>query len=152
LPFAGYFKERILFLTVSQSPDVEQLRAKIWGHIMGSGSMNTNFVVPQWMPQYEYGGSQAQILVILDDVWTLSVLEQLVFRIPCVKFIVVSRFHFSVFNATYQVEPLSEDDALSLFCHHAFGQKSIPSAANQNLVKQVIVSSLKLRILFMFMD
>jgi hypothetical protein len=152
LPFAGYFKERILFLTVSQSPDVEQLRAKIWGHIMGSGSMNTIFVVPQWMPQYEYGASQAQILIILDDVWTLSVLEQLVFRIPSVKFIVVSRFHFSVFNATYQVEPLSEDDALSLFCHHAFGQKSIPSAANQNLVKQVIVSSLKLRILFMFMD
>ncbi|WJX15855.1 DNA-binding transcription factor adr1 [Trifolium repens] len=140
----GYFKERILFLTVSQSPDVEQLRARIWGHIMGSGSMNTNFVVPQWMPQYEYGGSQAQILIILDDVWTLSVLEQLVFRIPCVKFIVVSRFHFPVFNATYQVEPLSEDDALSLFCHHAFGQKSIPTAANPNLVKQVVAECGKL--------
>jgi len=144
LLFAGYFKERILFLTVSQSPNVEQLRAKIWGHIMGNGSFNTNYVVPQWKLQYECSGSQPQILVILDDVWSPSVLEQLVFRMPNCKFIVVSRFIFPIFNATYHVELLDEDDALSLFCHHAFGQKSIPFAANQNLVKQVMVSSLKL--------
>jgi hypothetical protein len=144
LLFAGYFKERILFLTVSQSPNVEQLRAKIWGHIMGNGSFNTNYVVPQWKLQYECSGSQPQILVILDDVWSPSVLEQLVFRMPNCKFIVVSRFIFPIFNATYKVELLGEDDALSLFCHHAFGQKSIPFAANQNLVKQVMVSSLKL--------
>lgn len=133
-----YFKERILFLTVSQSPNVEQLRAKIWGHIMGNGSFNTNYVVPQWKLQYECSGSQPQILVILDDVWSPSVLEQLVFRMPNCKFIVVSRFIFPIFNATYKVELLGEDDALSLFCHHAFGQKSIPFAANQNLVKQVV--------------
>lgn len=134
----GYFKERILFLTVSQSPNVEQLRAKIWGHIMGNGSFNTNYVVPQWKLQYECSGSQPQILVILDDVWSPSVLEQLVFRMPNCKFIVVSRFIFPIFNATYKVELLDKDDALSLFCHHAFGQKSIPFAANQNLVKQVV--------------
>ncbi|KAG5137654.1 hypothetical protein JHK82_022385 [Glycine max] len=30
------------------------------------------------------------------------------------------------------------EDALFLFCHHAFGQKSIPLAANENLVKQAV--------------
>ncbi|XP_061355936.1 probable disease resistance protein At4g33300 [Gastrolobium bilobum] len=134
----SYFKERILFLTVSQSPNVEQLRAKIWGYIMGNESLNANYVVPQWMPQFEYR-SQAQILIVLDDVWSLSVLEQLVFRIPGCKFVVVSRFKFpTILTATYEVELLSEEDALSLFCHHAFGQKSIPFAANENLVKQVV--------------
>jgi hypothetical protein len=136
--FAGYFKEKILFLTVSQSPNVDQLRTKIWGHIMGNRSLNPNYVVPQWVPQLEFR-SEARTLIVLDDVWSLSVLEQLVCRIPGCKFVVVSRFKFpTIFNATYEVELLSEEDALSLFCHHAFGQKSIPFTANENLVKQVM--------------
>lgn len=123
---------------------MEQLRAKILGHIMGNGSLNnTNYAVPQWKPVQFECASQSEILVILDDVWSLSVLEQLVFRVPCCKFIVVSRFRLPVFDATYQVKLLGEDDALSLFCHHAFGQKSIPLSANQNLVKQVMVSTSK---------
>ncbi|KAK7383094.1 hypothetical protein VNO78_28762 [Psophocarpus tetragonolobus] len=133
-----YFKERILFLTVSQSPNVEQLRAMIWGHIMGSQGLNGNYAVPQWIPQLECEG-EAQVLVVLDDVWSLSVLEQLVWRTSSCKFLVVSRFNFpSIFNATYHVELLDEEDSLSLFCHHAFGQKSIPLGANVNLVKQVV--------------
>ncbi|KAI4336940.1 hypothetical protein L6164_015409 [Bauhinia variegata] len=134
----SYFKDRILFLTVSQSPNVEQLRAKIWGFIMGNENVNPNYLIPQWKPQFDCP-SKAQILVILDDVWSLAMLEQLVCRIPGCKFVVVSRFKFpNIFSATYEVELLSEEDALSLFCHHAFGQKSIPSAADENLVKQVV--------------
>ena len=41
---------------------------------------------------------------------------------------------------SYEVEFLIEEDALFLFCHHAFGQRSIPLAANENLVKQVMYS------------
>ncbi|PNX94355.1 putative disease resistance protein [Trifolium pratense] len=139
-----YFKEKILFLTVSQSPNVDQLRTKIWGHIMGNRSLNPNYVVPQWIPQFECR-SEARTLIVLDDVWSLSVLEQLVCRIPGCKFVVVSRFKFpTIFNATYEVELLSEEDAMSLFCHHAFGQKSIPFTANENLVKQVVSECEKL--------
>lgn len=136
--FAGFFKERILFLTVSQSPNVERLRTRIWGFIMGNQCLNANYVAPQWLPQFECK-SESRNLVVLDDVWSLSVLEQLVCRIPGCKFLVVSREKFAICNATYEVELLSEEDALSLFCHHAFGQKSIPLAANENLVKQVMV-------------
>lgn len=137
---AGYFKERILFLTVSQSPNVEQLRTNIWGFIMGNQRLNANYAVPQWMPQIECRGEAHRALIVLDDVWSLSVLEQLVYKIPSCKYVVVSREKFqTICNATYEVELLSEEDALSLFCHHAFGQKSIPLAANENLVKQVMV-------------
>ncbi|XP_054798945.1 probable disease resistance protein At4g33300 [Prosopis cineraria] len=132
-----YF-QRILFLTVSQSPNVELLRAKIWGFIMGNEHLNPNHVTPQRKPQFECR-TETRILIVLDDVWSLSVLEQLVWRIPGCKFLVVSRFNFpTFFSASYEVELLSEEDALSLFCHHAFGQKSIPLAANGNLVKQVV--------------
>ena len=128
-----------MFLTVSQSPNLEQLRARIWGHVMGNQGLNGTYAVPQWMPQFECK-VETQVLVVLDDVWSLPVLEQLVWKIPGCKFLVVSRFNFpTIFNATYRVELLGEHDALSLFCHHAFGQKSIPMGANVSLVKQVMV-------------
>ncbi|MED6184057.1 DNA-binding transcription factor adr1 [Stylosanthes scabra] len=135
----SHFKERILFLTVSQSPNVEQLRAKIWGFIMGNQSfMNSNYVVPQRMPQLECR-SGVQRLIVLDDVWSLSVLEHLVCRVHGCKFIVASRERFpTIFNATYEVELLSKEEALALFCHHAFGQKTIPLDADSNLVNQVV--------------
>ncbi|KAH7567361.1 hypothetical protein ACOSP7_010789 [Xanthoceras sorbifolium] len=135
----SYFNNRILFLTVSQSPNVEQLRAKIWGFISGSDSMGCYDVIPEWNLQF-----QCQIgtrsLVVLDDVWSLSVLEQLIFRVPGCKTLVVSRFEFqTVLNANYyKVELLRENESMLLFCHSAFGQRTIPLAANENLVKQIV--------------
>ncbi|XP_020238244.1 probable disease resistance protein At4g33300 [Cajanus cajan] len=137
-----YFRERILFLTVSQSPNVEHLRTKIWGYIMGNERLDENYVVPQRMPQFECR-SETRTLIVLDDVWTLSVMEQLVCRIPGCKFLVVSRFKFQTV-LSYEVELLSEEDALSLFCHHAFGHKSIPLSADENLVKQVVTECRRL--------
>lgn len=121
---------------MSQSPNVEQLRAKIWGYIMGNENLGANYLIPQYTLQYQ-GKIGARTLVVLDDVWSLSVLERLIF--PGCKILVVSRFKFpSVIKATYEVELLTEDESLSLFCHSAFGQKSIPPPANESLVKQVL--------------
>ncbi|CAN6582725.1 unnamed protein product [Malus baccata var. baccata] len=134
----SYFNERILFLTVSQSPDVNQLKAKIVQFIMGNQILSPNSVLPQWNWQYEWI-TVTKSLVVLDDVWSLAVLEPLLFKIPGCKFLVVSRFKFpNVLDATYDVELLREEEALSLFCHSAFGQKSIPPAAEKNLVKQIV--------------
>ena len=136
-PCAGYFRDRILFLTVSQSPDVDQLRAKIWGYIMGNGNLDSNYQIPQYKLQYE-GRIGARILVVLDDVWSQNDLERLIF--PGCKILVVSRFKFpKVIKATYEVELLTENEAMSLFCHSAFGQKSMPLGTNENLVKQVLL-------------
>lgn len=140
-PFAGYFNNRILFLTVSQSPNLEQLRAKVWGFVSGCDSMGPNYVIPHWNLQIQ-SKLGSRCLVVLDDVWSLSVLEQLIFRVPGCKTLVVSRFKFStVLNDTYEVELLREDESLYLFCYSAFGQKTIPPSANENLVKQVISNS-----------
>ncbi|XP_022773102.1 probable disease resistance protein At4g33300 [Durio zibethinus] len=137
----SYFNNRILFLTVSQSPDLEQLRAKIWGFITGNEAMgySNNLCVPPGNLQCQWG-SGPRTLVVLDDVWSLSVLEQLIFRIPTYKTLVVSRFKFptSVVNEVYKVELLKEDESMSLFCHSAFGQKLIPPTANETLVKQIV--------------
>ncbi|XWS14649.1 hypothetical protein CRYUN_Cryun35bG0027400 [Craigia yunnanensis] len=137
----SYFNSKILFLTVSQSPDLEQLRARIWGFITGNDAMSytNNLFVPPGQLQCEWG-SGPRTLVVLDDVWSLSVLEQLIFRIPTYKTLVVSRFKFPaiVVKEVYKVELLREDESMSLFCHSAFGQKSIPPIANETLVKQIV--------------
>ncbi|KAK8580956.1 hypothetical protein V6N13_144012 [Hibiscus sabdariffa] len=137
----SHFNDRILFLTVSQSPDLQQLRARIWGFLTGNEAMGytNNLFLPQGKLQGEWG-SGPRTLVVLDDVWSLSVLEQLVFRIPTYKTLVVSRFKFptTVVHEVYKVELLREDESLSLFCHSAFGQTSIPPTANESLVKQIV--------------
>ncbi|KDP38403.1 hypothetical protein JCGZ_04328 [Jatropha curcas] len=134
----SHFQKRILFLTVSQSPNVEQLRAKILEFISGNDGMVdcVNDLIPKWNLPF---GGRTRMLVVLDDVWSLSVLEQLICRVPGCKTLVVSRFKFSkVLNATYEVELLKGDEAISLFCLSAFGQKSIPLAADVNLVNQIV--------------
>lgn len=80
-----------------------------------------------------------QSLVVLDDVWSQSVLEQLIIKIPGCKFLVVSRYKFppSIVQRSYELELLSENEAISLFCYSAFGQTSIPLSADKHLVKQV---------------
>ncbi|KAK8552500.1 hypothetical protein V6N13_120897 [Hibiscus sabdariffa] len=138
----SYFNNKILFLTVSQSPDLEQLRAKIWGFITGNETMGysgNSFVPPGRLLQSE-SGTGPRTLVVLDDVWSLSVLEQLIFKLPTYKTLVVSRFKFptSVINEVYKVEMLRDDESMSLFCHSAFGQKTIPPAANETLIKQIV--------------
>lgn len=95
-------------------------------------------ITPQWTLQYDWK-FVTRTLIILDDVWSLGVLEQLIFKIPGCKTLVVSRSKFpsSVLNCTYDLELLREDEAMSLFCHSAFGQKTIPRGNDQKLVKEV---------------
>ncbi|GAV77715.1 NB-ARC domain-containing protein/RPW8 domain-containing protein [Cephalotus follicularis] len=135
----SYYNNRIQFLTVSQSPNVELLKAKISGFLSGSDAFVSYDIIPQWKLNYDWRIEGSRSLVVLDDVWSLSVLEQLIFRIPGCKTLVVSRFKFpSVLNCTYEVDLLREDEAISLFCHSAFEQKSIPPSANESLVKQIV--------------
>ncbi|KAF2309892.1 hypothetical protein GH714_005517 [Hevea brasiliensis] len=136
----SHFQNRILFLTVSQSPNLEQLRANIWRFVSGSDFVaeGVNDVITKWNPQFNLRIGP-RMLVVLDDVWSLSVLEQLIFRVPGCQTLVVSRFKFpTVLSDTYEVELLKGEEAISLFCLSAFGQKSVPPAADANLVKQIV--------------
>ncbi|WCJ35361.1 Disease resistance protein (CC-NBS-LRR class) family [Euphorbia peplus] len=136
----SHFQDRILFLTVSQSPNVEQLRAEIRGFVSGckGEGVGVNDPTPYWNLNFERKIG-ARMLVVLDDVWSLSVLEQLIFRVAGCKTLVISRFRFpTVLNYAYEVELLREDEAISLFCLSAFGQKVIPLGADTNLIKQII--------------
>ncbi|XP_010255124.1 PREDICTED: probable disease resistance protein At4g33300 [Nelumbo nucifera] len=134
----------MIFLTVSQSPNLEQLKQKLWKGITGNhtfGSGVPDVPIPQVKAQYNWIVT-GRSLVVLDDVWCPHVLEQLVHlvsRIPGCKILVVSRFKFtSGIDRIYELELLKEDEAMSLFCYSAFGQKGIPFAVNEKLVEQIV--------------
>ncbi|CAH8324421.1 unnamed protein product [Eruca vesicaria subsp. sativa] len=120
----GHFENQILFLTVSQSPNLEELRGLILG----------------FFSAYDDDSSRGQTrkLLILDDVCTRRSLDQLFFKRPGTTTLVVSRSKLADPKATYHVELLNEDEATSLFCLSAFDQTSIPSGFNIKLVKQIV--------------
>ncbi|KAI3684774.1 hypothetical protein L6452_34000 [Arctium lappa] len=136
----SYYNNKILFLTVSQSPNVEQLRQQIWDFISDSKLNGCSDIAYQWPLQYNPWNTVTPILLVLDDVWSLPVLNQLIIRVPGCKILVVSRIKFQsdVLNATHELELLREEDAISLFCHTAFGRTSIPPGSDENLIKQIV--------------
>ncbi|KAK4796203.1 hypothetical protein SAY86_028529 [Trapa natans] len=136
-----HFNNKMLFLTVSQSPNINYLKARILGFLMGNDSSSMHNRIPAWFPQY--GGLNCMpvpALIVLDDVWNFKDLEllMLIEGYSGCKILVVSRSRFPVVVQTsYEVECLKEHEAMTLFCLSAFQQPSIPPGANENLVKQV---------------
>lgn len=117
---------------------MEELKLRVWRFLSETEYMDTNAVVSQWNLQCEKT-VRARALVVLDDVWSLSVLEQLNFRVPGCKTLVVSRSKFpTVVNESYEVELLNNTEAMALFCNSAFGQNSVPFCADEPLVQQVM--------------
>ncbi|GJM95311.1 hypothetical protein PR202_ga12028 [Eleusine coracana subsp. coracana] len=133
----AYFSDRIFFQTISQSANLEAIKMNLWEQISGNMVVGTYNQIPEW--QLKLGPrDRGPVLVILDDVWSLSQLEQLVFKFPGCKTLVVSRFKFpTLVKSTYEMPLLDEEEALSVFCRAAFDQECIPQTADKKLVKQV---------------
>jgi len=78
---------------------------------------------------------------VLDDVWSRENLEKLLFEGEGHKTFVTIRDHSTIPKETstqlYEFPLLDDVEALSLFCFWAFGQRSIPSTSDENLVKRV---------------
>ncbi|XP_019094725.1 PREDICTED: disease resistance protein ADR1-like [Camelina sativa] len=114
----GLFNNKVLFLTVSRSPNFENLESRI--------------------REFLNDGVRQRKLVILDDVWTRDSLDRLLSKIRGSTNLVVSQSKLADPKTTYNVELLKEDEAMSLLCLCAFEQNSPPSPFSKNLVKQVV--------------
>ncbi|XP_062202248.1 putative disease resistance protein At5g47280 isoform X2 [Phragmites australis] len=133
----AYFNDRIFFETISQSANLETIKMKLWEQISSNIVLGAYNQIPEW--QLKLGPrDRGPVLVILDDVWSLAQLEELVFKFPGCKTLVVSRFKFpTLVTRTYEMQLLDEEEALSVFCRAAFGQDCVPHTADKKLVKQV---------------
>ncbi|KAK7848843.1 putative disease resistance protein [Quercus suber] len=119
---ASTFKENILFVTVSKTPNVKVIVQNLFSH----KGLQPKFeiqseenAIDQLLQLLENIGPDP-ILLILDDVWQESLPEKFEFNIPNYKIIATSRIAFPRFkNFRYNLKPLNKKDAMTLFCHSA---------------------------------
>ncbi|KAH9290121.1 hypothetical protein KI387_034238, partial [Taxus chinensis] len=139
----GYFKNRVLYITVSKIPNLQGILETIWENIVGSpkpGFHNVEDAHNKLQRQISSWKNQPT-LVILDDVCSLSNLQKLLFEGDQYKTLVTTRDERIIrkqHNAQlYRLPLLQEEHALSLFCHWAFGQPTIPNTHDKEVVKKV---------------
>nr|AAY78890.1 CC-NBS-LRR resistance-like protein [Pinus lambertiana] len=136
------FQNNIIFITVSESPNLKVILETMWEKIVRRKRPEFQNVEEAHRQLQQQLLRQAKpTLVILDDVWSRANLEKLLFEGVGYKTLVTTRDRSTIPKMTstqlYELPLLDDGDALSLFCFWAFGQKSIPSTANEHLVKQV---------------
>lgn len=140
---AGVFQNNVIFITVSQSPNLREILETMWEKIVRRKKPDfQNIEDAHRQLQQQLLRRAKRTLVVLDDVWSMAILEKLSFTGEGYKTLVTTRDRSIIRTTTstrlYELPLLDDADALPLFCFWAFGQKSIPSNADNQLVKQVM--------------
>jgi hypothetical protein len=138
----GAFRNNIIFITVSHSPNLKEILETMWEKIVRRKKPEFQNVEDAHRQLQQQLLRQAKLtLVVLDDVLPKANLEKLLFEGEGYKTLVTTRDRSTIRTTTstrlYELPLLDDADALPLFCFWAFGQKSIPSNADEQLVKQV---------------
>ncbi|KAH9297959.1 hypothetical protein KI387_029641 [Taxus chinensis] len=138
-----FFRNTIIFITVSRFPNVKGLLETMWDRIIGGKRPDFQSIedAHKQLQKNIRLRTYKPTLVVLDDVWSRSNLEQLLFEAQGYKTIITTRQDFTVpikhSTHLYELPMLQRADSLSLFCFWAFGQPSIPKTEDEDLVKQV---------------
>jgi len=143
----AHFKERIVFVRVSQSPNLKGLLDRMWNMIVGGqrpdfqDEEEAHTELQRRLHQME----PQPTLVVLDDVWSKSDLEKLTFKREGYTFLITTRYNRIVNHEwLYEKQLLEVSHAVPLFCVSAFGQESIPEKEDANLVMEVLVLLLEI--------
>jgi len=138
------FQNNIFFIPVKQSnPNVKGLLETMWDKIIGGQRPEFQSIedAHDQLKKKLRLRPYRPTLVVLDDVWSTSSLEYLLFEAKGYKTIITTRQDSTIrvtdSTRLYNMPLLEDANALSLFCCCAFGQTSIPTTEKEDLVKQV---------------
>ncbi|KAF5814173.1 putative powdery mildew resistance protein, RPW8 [Helianthus annuus] len=112
------FDRNIYHVTVSERYDIKVIITKLLDP--SPNITNNEEAIQQW-GSFLAENDQSEILLVLDDVWSESVITDLMFKSPRYKILVTSRMTFKRFE-TYQLQALNNEDATRLFCDSAFSK------------------------------
>ena len=140
------FKENILFVTVSKTPNVKVIVQNLFRYknTQPMFQIQSDEDAIDQLPQLLNHIGPDPILLILDDVWTgsESLPEKFKLDIPNYKILVTSRTAFPRFGFKYNLKPLNEVDAMKLFRHSLQdGSSDIPDGVSEEDVKKVLCQS-----------
>ncbi|XP_059075606.1 probable disease resistance protein At4g33300 [Cryptomeria japonica] len=137
-----YFHNNVIFVRVSQSPDLKGILETVWEKIAGRKRPEFKDVENVHMELQQLILSQSNsILIILDDVCSINSLEKLLFEVSGCKTLITTRDKSIIptnsSTQLFQLPLLGPKDALSLFCFWATGQTSISSDTDANIMQEV---------------
>ncbi|GLJ43419.1 hypothetical protein SUGI_0902240 [Cryptomeria japonica] len=138
----GYFEERVIYIVASENPDLLSILKTMWKSIVGRSEPHfTNVEDAHDKLESQIKLIKKPTLVVLDDIWSRFDLEKLLFEGEQYKTLATTRNERVLpkgpKTSVYKLPLLPQKLALSLFCHHAFGQPSIPIGLDKELVKEV---------------
>lgn len=148
----GKFRENILFVTFSKTPNVKNIVERLFEHF--------GYEVPEFQSNddavYQLGPLFKKcegnpLLLVLDDVWPGSedLVEKFKVQISDYKILVTSRITFPRFGTPCVLKPLAHEDAITLFRHYALLKDSSSNIPDDNLVQKVLVrASLHIRVIY----
>ncbi|XP_076923770.1 putative disease resistance protein At5g66900 [Bidens hawaiensis] len=109
------FGTNIYFVTVSRTYDKTVIIKTLLPEL--PGNIDDDIAVQQWGSFL--GKSTSEVLLVLDDVWSASVITDFKFKSPRYKILVTSRITFNKFK-TYPLPALNDEDATRLFWVSAY--------------------------------
>lgn len=138
----GKFRENILFITFSKTPNLKIIVERLFEHC--------GYPVPEFQSDEDAVNrlglllkkiEGSPILLVLDDVWPGSeaLLEKFQFQISDYKILVTSRVAYPRFGTPCILKPLVHEDAVTLFHHYAQLKKNSSNIPDKNLVEKVLI-------------
>ncbi|TQD93162.1 hypothetical protein C1H46_021255 [Malus baccata] len=117
------FQHKIFFAKVSNKPSYIVVQELFQHAGLSVPALENEEIAFRWLPHFLTEAGQSPLLLILDDVPSAS--ESLLdkfdeIEIPDLKILVTSRYHFPKFGPPYNLQPLTDEDALTLFRRSAF--------------------------------
>ncbi|KAG6729341.1 hypothetical protein I3842_01G023500 [Carya illinoinensis] len=128
-------RDNIFFVPVSKTPNLKVIIQRLFSHW---GEQKVEFQSDEdAINQLEQLLKQIEDpkLLILDDVWSESHIEKFEFCLPNYKILVTSRTAFPGFSFTYNMKPLNDKDARTLFHHSANLQDRNSSIPDKDINK-----------------
>ncbi|MED6121833.1 hypothetical protein PIB30_033849 [Stylosanthes scabra] len=135
------FNENILFVTFSKSPKLKTIVERLFeqcGYQVPEFKSDDD-AINQMVVLLRHIGTKPTLLV-LDDVWPGSeaLVEKFQIQISDYKILVTSRVMFPRFDSHLILKPLNQEDALTLFRHHALLERSGSNIPNEDIVQKVV--------------
>ncbi|KAI3707797.1 hypothetical protein L2E82_36634 [Cichorium intybus] len=112
------FGGNIYFATISETPNLKIVIKNLLQRSQ-TDFINDDDAINQWGSFL--GESQSDLLLVLDDVWSESIINRFKFNRHGYKILATSRTTFRQFN-TYQLQLLNHQDATNLFRYYAFSK------------------------------
>ncbi|KAK0606005.1 hypothetical protein LWI29_033088 [Acer saccharum] len=133
------FQENIFFVTVSKTPDVKIIVQRIFQHMKREvPTFQTDEAAINDLERLLKSIGQKAILLVLDDVWSESLVQKFKFNLPNYRILVTSRSVFPHFGSGHKLKPLDDEAAMILFRSSVTPQDGEPYFFDENLASKIL--------------